>query len=133
MNLTKESALNAFELICKKIETDGLFHNYDADHGAQILLPYIWKECGLDNIILPQDCEYIYIGLKAGNYIEVDSYSQGATVYSRPPGIHPIMEKAAIIGYDEINLFKAGSHMDDKNACYTFRGWQIRACDEYDR
>ena len=70
----------------------------------------------------------IYIGMSAGNYIEIDSLSKGSTVISRPAGIHPIVEKASNAGYIEIGLFKPKSYMDDENSRYMFNGWQVRAC-----
>lgn len=93
MNVRGNSAIKAFELIAKHIEENGLSHNYDADHGAVVVLPYIWEELQLDKVIFPRDCGYIYIGLSAGNYIEVDSYSKGATILHRPAGIHTVVEK----------------------------------------
>lgn len=128
MKLTHDSAIKAFELIAKHIEEYGLSHDYDADHGAVVVLPYIWEELQLDKVIFPNDCGYIYIGLSAGNYIEVDSRSKGATVLHRPAGIHTVTEKVSLAGYIEIELFKPGSYMDDENAKYEFKGWQVRAC-----
>ena len=115
MKLTHDSAIKAFELIAKHIEECGLSHDYDADHGAIVVLPYIWKELQLDKLIFPSDCGYVYIGLSAGNYIEVDSYSKGATVISRPAGIHRIVEEVSLAGYIEIELFKPNSYMDDES------------------
>ena len=128
MKLTDDSAIKAFELIAKHIEEYGLSHDYDADHGAVIVLPYIWEELQLDRLIIPSDCGYIYIGLSAGNYIEIDSRSKGSTVISRPAGIHRITEEVSAAGYIEIELFKPNSYMDDENAKYMFNGWQVRAC-----
>ena len=128
MKLTNDSAIKAFGLIAEHIEKYGLSHNYDADHGAIVVLPYIWKELQLDKVIFPNDCGYIYIGLSAGNYIEIDSFSQGATVINRPAGIHKITEEVSLAGYIEIELFKPNSYMDDENAKYMFNGWQVRAC-----
>lgn len=128
MNITDNSAINAFKLIAKNIIENGLTHDDDADRGAVVVLPYIWEELQLDKLIVPNDCEYIYIGLSAGDYIEIDSYSKGATVLHRPKGIHIITEEVSNAGYIEIELFKPNSHMDDKNAKYTFNGWQVRAC-----
>ena len=42
MKLTHDSAIKAFELIAKHIEEYGLSHNYDADRGAVVILPYIY-------------------------------------------------------------------------------------------
>ena len=128
MKLTHKSAIKAFELIAENIIKNGLSHDYDADRGAVVVLPYIWEELQLDRIILPSDCEYIYIGLSAGNYIEIDSFSKGPTVISRPAGIHRITEEVSLAGYIEIELFKPNSYMDDENAKYMFNGWQVRAC-----
>lgn len=128
MKLTHDSYIKAFEMIAKHIEDCGLSHNYDADHGAVVVLPYIWKELQLDKFIFPGDCEYIYIGLSAGNYIEVDSYSKGATIINRPAGIHRVVAEVSAAGYTEIELFKPHSHMYDENAKYMFNGWQVRAC-----
>lgn len=128
MKLTHDSAIKAFKLIAKHIEECGLSHNYDADHGATVVLPYIWEELQLNKLIVPADCGYIYIGLSAGNYIEVDSYSKGATILHRPAGIHPVVEKTSAAGYIEIELFKLNSYMDDENSKYMFNGWQVRAC-----
>lgn len=128
MKLTKDSAIKAFELIAKHIEDYGLSHDYDADQGAIVVLPYIWEELQLNRVIFPSDCGYIYIGLSAGNYIEIDSYSKGATVLRRPAGIHRVVEEVSLAGYIEIELFKPKSYMDDENAKYTFNGWQVRAC-----
>ena len=128
MNITDDSAIKAFELIAKNIMEHGLTHNDDADHGAIVVLPYIWKELQLDKVIFPKDCEYIYIGLSAGDYIEVDSFSNGSTVLYRPAGIHRVVEEVSNAGYTEIELFKPHSHMDDGNAKYMFNGWQVRAC-----
>ena len=128
MKLTHDSAIKAFELIAKHIDEYGLSHNYDADHGALVVLPYIWEELQLNKLIVPNDCGYIYIGMSAGNYIEVDSYSKGATVLHRPAGIHRIVEEVSLTGYIEIELFKPNSYMDDENSRYMFNGWQVRAC-----
>ena len=128
MKLTHDSAIKAFELIAKHIEECGLSHDYDADRGAIVVLPYIWEELQLDKVIFPNDCGYIYIGLSAGNYIEVDSYSKGPTVISRPAGIHRVTEEVSLAGYIEIELFKPSSYMDDENSRYMFNGWQVRAC-----
>ena len=128
MKLTHDSAVKAFEMIAKYIEDHGLSHNYDADRGAIVVLPYIWKELQLDKLIVPDDCGFIYIGLSAGNYIEIDSRSNGSTVISRPAGIHRIVEQVSNAGYIEIELFKPNSYMDDENSRYMFNGWQVRAC-----
>ena len=128
MNITDNSAIRAFKLIAENILKNGLSHNDDADHGAVVVLPYIWEELQLNKVILPSDCEYIYIGLSAGDYIEVDSLSNGSTLLHRPAGIHRVVEEVSNAGYIEIELFKPHSHMDDGNAKYMFNGWQVRAC-----
>ena len=128
MNITNKSAIEAFKRIAEHIEKYGLSHDDDADHGAVVVLPYIWEELELGKLIVPDDCEYIYIGLNAGDYIEVDSYEKGATILHRPAGIHRVVEEVSAAGYIEIELLKPNSHMDDSNAKYMFNGWQVRAC-----
>lgn len=139
MNLTKESAKTAFVAMCERLEKYGLNHNQDAEHGAQVLIPYIWKELGLDKVLINRKVNYIFIGLSAGNYVEIGFFNNKKSLWDNDtlvlhrPEICPIVEKASAMGYLEIELWNWKNYGEHEKGCkYTWGDWDITAVTDED-
>lgn len=101
-------------------------HDYGLDYTVLSLLPLIFEEAGLNDVLIPMNADTVTIYVDGG-CTDIDCQCEHIKEGLAFNASHPVLDILKENGIDAIVLERGA--MADENALYKFRGWTITVCE----